>query len=126
MPDDIYTALAEAVKTAGGIDEVGVCRENSTAVAFAGVNILNKYFDGTKNVEIQFNITGADKDTGQEALIQKLCGICTALKGAVLSVPGFDRARVSVNSLPVPIMHDQKIWIYSARISVKGFMKGMI
>ena len=124
---DVYTALAEAVRAAGNIDEIGVCSgRGRTAVVFSGVNVLNKYFDGTKFVEIQFNITGADEITEQQALVHKLCGICEDLKGAVLDVAGFMRAKVLVNSLPVPVMHDQQTWIYSARIAVRGFMKGMI
>lgn len=123
MADDIYTSLAEAVREAGGIDTIGVCEGvGKTAIVFSGVEKYNVYFNGFTDVAVQFNLTGADKDTEQKALVQKLAGICAALRDASITVEGFARPRIRIDTLPVPIVHDDKSWIYSARISVRGIM----
>jgi hypothetical protein len=123
MADDIYTSLAEAVREAGNIDNIGVCDGiGKTAIVFSGVETYNVYFDGRRDIAVQFNLTGAGKDTEQKALVSKLTGICSALRNASITVEGFARPRIRIDTLPVPIVHDNKSWIYSARISVRGIM----
>lgn len=124
MADDIYTSLAEAVREAGNIDIIGVCDGiGTTAIVFSGVETYNVYFDGRKDVAVLFNLTGAGADTEQEALVSKMAGICSALKAASITVEGFDRPRIRIDTLPVPIVHDKDSWIYSARISVRGMIR---
>jgi hypothetical protein len=124
MSDSIYTSLAEAVREAGGIDAIGVCEDmGKTAIVFSGVEKYRVYRGGLADVAVQFNLTGADKDTEQKALVQKLAGICAVLRDASVTVQGFERPRIRIDTLPVPILHDEKSWIYSARISVRGVMK---
>ena len=121
--DDIYTSLAEAVREAGNIDNIGVCDGiGKTAIVFSGVETYNVYFDGRRDIAVQFNLTGAGKDTEQRALVSKLAGICSVLRDASITVEGFARPRIRIDTLPVPIVHDDKSWIYSARISVRGIM----
>lgn len=123
VADDIYTSLAEAVREAGNIDNIGVCDGiGKTAIVFSGVETYNVYFDGRRDIAVQFNLTGAGKDTEQRALVSKLAGICSVLKEASITVEGFARPRIRIDTLPVPIVHDDKSWIYSARISVRGIM----
>ena len=123
MADDIYTSLAEAVREAGNIDSIGVCDGiGKTAIVFSGVETYNVYFDGRRDIAVQFNLTGAGEDTEQRALVSKLAGICSALRNASITVEGFARPRIRIDTLPVPIVHDNKSWIYSARISVRGIM----
>lgn len=121
--DDIYTSLAEAVREAGNIDNIGVCDGiGKTAIVFSGVETYSVYFDGRRDIAVQFNLTGAGKDTEQKALVSKLAGICSVLRNASITVEGFARPRIRIDTLPVPIVHDNKSWIYSARISVRGIM----
>jgi hypothetical protein len=123
VADDIYTSLAEAVREAGNIDNIGVCDGiGKTAIVFSGVETYNVYFDGRRDIAVQFNLTGAGKDTEQKALVSKLAGICSVLRDASITVEGFARPRIRIDTLPVPIVHDDKSWIYSARISVRGIM----
>ena len=122
--DDIYTSLAEAVREAGNIDNIGVCDGiGKTAIVFSGVETYNVYFDGRRDIAVQFNLTGAGKDTEQKALVSKLTGICSVLRNASITVEGFARPRIRIDTLPVPIVHDDKSWIYSARISVRGITR---
>ncbi len=122
--DDIYTSLAEAVREAGNIDNIGVCDGiGKTAIVFSGVETYNVYFDGRRDIAVQFNLTGAGKDTEQKALVSKLAGICSVLRDASITVEGFARPRIRIDTLPVPIVHDDKSWIYSARISVRGITR---
>ena len=124
VADDIYTSLAEAVREAGNIDNIGVCDGiGKTAIVFSGVETYNVYFDGRRDIAVQFNLTGAGKDTEQKALVSKLAGICSVLRNASITVEGFARPRIRIDTLPVPIVHDDKSWIYSARISVRGITR---
>jgi len=124
MQGDIYTALAEAVQSAGDISHIGVVRENGdTAVAFAGAEVVQRYFDGTRKEAVTFNITGMEADTRQESLVKGLCDTVERIKAASLTVEGFTQPRVRVTLLPVPIVHDKDTWIYSARIQVSGYVK---
>ena len=124
VADDIYTSLAEAVREAGNIDNIGVCDGiGKTAIVFSGVETYNVYFDGRRDIAVQFNLTGAGKDTEQKALVSKLTGICSVLRNASITVEGFARPRIRIDTLPVPIVHDDKSWIYSARISVRGITR---
>jgi hypothetical protein len=125
MTGNVYTAVAAAVCAAGHIDQIGVVSDaGKTAVGFAGVDIQRKYLDGQRKIQIIYNITGAcDTDDGQQGLIGKLCDICEAVAGTRISVDGFGYVRTDILSLPSPVMHDQHIWIYSARIGVSGYYK---
>jgi hypothetical protein len=124
MQGDVYTALAEAVATAGGIDMIGATDDvGKTALSFAGVNIEQRYFDGTVRGTVIFQITGACLNAGQEDLVDTLCDIGHAIKAATLSVEGFQRPKVKVTSLPTAVLHDSDKWVYSSRVQVTGYYK---
>lgn len=124
MQGDVYKALAEAVRTAGGIDIIGVCDGiGRTGVLFSGAQVLQRYVRGRKKVGVTFNITGASDTNGQAALVQNLSDICENLRTAEYSITGFDNAGAEITSYPAPIQHDDKTWIYSARVQLNGYIQ---
>ena len=123
MQGDVYTALAEAVRTAGGIDIIGVCDGiGRTGVLFSGAQVLQAYMGGMKKVAVQFNITGAADLNGQAALVEELSDICEDIRTASYQIQGFRYAGAAITSYPAPLKHDDKTWIYSARVQLSGYI----
>ena len=125
MTADIYTAIAEELARVGGIDAVGVVNApGKTAILFAGTKVKQKYIRGPKNMSLIFQVSGMDINERQQELVNKLTGIVDTLEAAHIAVEGIMNAKISVNNLPVPTVHNEAHWIYTANIQIDFFMKG--
>ena len=104
MKGKIYTDIAEELKRLGGIDEIGV-------VSAAGQSA------------VIFSVSAMDTNDRQEALVEKLCGIVDTLAESEPAVDGISQARIKINSLPAPTMHNEHYWIYTAGIEIVFFIQ---
>lgn len=121
----LYTEIAEKLRDMGGIDEIGVVTGNGrTAISYAGNKVLKEYFGGTKKLSLIFQITGMDINSRQRSLIDRLVHTGDLLCGAEPVIPGIFQARVKVNSLPAPTVHDESSWIYAMCIEITFYTKG--
>lgn len=121
---DIYTNLAEAVKAAGNIGVIGVVTgPGTTAVSYAGAEVLRRYYDGTKQMAVVFSISGADTNDRQEELIKTLCKAGADICSAGLTVAGLGCIKCEVVSPPVATVHDEHYWIYMTQVRVKFMYK---
>lgn len=117
MEADIYTALAEAVRSAGGADSIGVVSEpGETAVSYAGTEILRQYMDGTVHMAAVFGISGMDTDQRQKELIERLCAVGERIAAGNITVEGLDNIRCRVVSPPTATVHNEHLWIYMTQV----------
>lgn len=125
MTADIYTAIAVELAKVGGIDTVGVVSsEGQTAILYAGTKTMTKYIRGPKKQALLFQISGMDVNDRQQELIRHVTDIVNRLECSRIDVQGISGAKVTVNNMPIPTMHNEKHWIYSANIQIEFYLKG--
>jgi hypothetical protein len=119
-----FTSLAEALAAEGGITRIGVAEEaGETALSYAGMNTIQKYFGGVKKVELLFTLSGADTSDRQQELIDGLIGILEALKGYKPEVEGIQDPVTSMAYPPKAVMYNGNYWIYNAGLRVACYIK---
>lgn len=124
MKGKIYTDIAEELKRLGGIDEIGVVSAaGQSAIIYAGNKDIKKYYDGSKIQSVIFSVSAMDTNDRQAVLVEKLCCIVDTLAASEPAVDGISQARIKINSLPAPTMHNEHYWIYTAGIEIVFFIK---
>lgn len=124
MNGDIYTKIAEELKRLGGIDEIGVVSAaGQSAIIYAGNKEIKKYYDGSSRQSLIFSVSAMDRNARQAVLVEKLCGIVNDLAASKPDIEGISQARVKVNSLPAPTMHNADFWIYTASVEITFYIK---
>lgn len=124
MKGKIYTDIAAELKRLGGIDEIGVVSAaGQSAIIYAGNKDIKKYYDGSKIQSVIFSVSAMDTNNRQAVLVEKLCGIVDTLAASEPAVDGISQARIKINSLPAPTMHNEHYWIYTAGIEIVFFIK---
>lgn len=125
METDIYTAIAEELRRIGGIDRIGVVTApGESAIIYAGNKDIRKYYGGSGKKSLIFSISAMGENEKQKALAEKLCGICERLAGSKPDISGILQPSIKTNALPVPTMHNEHYWIYTASIEFTFYTKG--
>lgn len=115
----IYEKFPEKATEIGGIDVIGVVSENGeTAVIFSGAKTLKKYFDGRKKISLTMQISGMAEINSQKELVGKMCEILRRLTAGKWDIDGVLQPKCRVTDHPIPVVKNERYWIYKAGIEI--------
>ena len=120
----IYDKFPEKAVKIGGIDIIGVVSEaNTTAVVFSGANVLKKYPYGMKKMQLSLQISGMSGTDEQKPLIDKMCGILQRLVSGKWEIAGVQQVKCRIANYPIPVVKNERYWIYKAGINIEFYTK---
>lgn len=120
----IYDKFLEKAVEIGGIDIIGVVSEaNTTAVVFSGASVLKNYFGGSKKVQLSLQISGMSGIDEQKPLIDKMCGIFQRLVNGKWEIEGAQQVKCRIANYPIPVVKNERYWIYKAGINIDFYTK---
>jgi hypothetical protein len=122
--NEIYTAVAESIRAAAGISKVGVPEApGEIAMLYGGVGLIKAYMDGTRKIQMNFTLHGADTPEHQKALIERLMTALDLAVNARIEVQGLNIERVMITNYPTPTVRDNQHWVYSADLAIIAYYK---
>lgn len=120
----IYDKFPEKAVEIGGIDIIGVVSEaNTTAVVFSGASVLKNYSYGMKKMQLSLQISGMSGTEEQKPLIDKMCGILQRLVSGKWEIEGAEQIKCRIANYPIPVVKNERYWIYKAGINIEFYTK---